>query len=86
MPALILSLFLASIYAVAFHLWRGRGLRDLLSYWLAAVIGFAAGQLAGQMLNLLPWTLGQVHLVEATIVALLFLVLARWLRQEKKTS
>ncbi len=84
-PALIVSLVLASIYAAAFHLWRGRGLRDLLFFWLAAVIGFASGQLVGQLLNLIPWTIGQVHVVEATIVSAFFLVLARWLRQEKRS-
>ena len=84
-PALTFSLVLASIYAAAFHLWRGRSLRDLLFFWLAAVIGFASGQLAGQMLDLVPWTVGQVHIVEATLVALLFLAVASWLKQESKT-
>jgi hypothetical protein len=82
-PGLIVSLLLASIYAVAFHLWKGRSLRDLLFYWLAAVVGFASGQVAGYLLNILPWTIGQVHIVEATFVALLLLFIAHWLRQEK---
>jgi hypothetical protein len=85
-PALLLSLGLASIYAVAFHLWQGRSLRDLLFFWLAAVIGFASGHLVGALWGFIPWTIGQVHLIEATVVALLFLAVARWLRQEKKTT
>lgn len=83
-PALIVSLVLASIYAAAFHLWRGRGLRDLLFFWLASVVGFATGHLVGEAWGFIPWTIGQVHALEATAVALLFLVLARLLRQEKK--
>jgi hypothetical protein len=85
-PALIFSLLLASIYAAAFYLWQGHGLRDLLFFWLASAVGFVAGQVAGQLLNILPWTIGQIHIIEATLVALLFLLIARWLRQEKKAS
>jgi hypothetical protein len=84
-PALVLSLLLASVYAAVFHLWQGRSLRDLAAFWLAAVFGFGAGQLVGSALDLLPWTLGQVRIVEATVGAFLFLVIARWLRQEKET-
>jgi len=85
-PALVLSFFLASIYAVAFHLWLGRSLRDLLALWLAALIGFAVGQIVGQIWGFVPWTLGQVHILEATLLSLLFLAVARWLRQEKRAK
>lgn len=85
-PALILCLILASIYAAAFHIWQGRGLRDLLFFWLAALIGFATGHLVGQAWGFVPWTIGQVHIIEATVMAILFLIIARLLRQEKKTA
>jgi hypothetical protein len=85
-PALVLSLVLATLYGAAFHLWRGRGIRDLISYWLAAGVGFACGQLVGQILDIVPWTIGEVHIVEATLMAALFLFLARWLRQENRLS
>jgi len=84
MPALLLSLVLASVYATVFYLWQGRRLRDLLFFWLASVIGFASGHLVGVIWDFVPWTIGQVHIIEGTIVALLFLLIARWLRQEKK--
>jgi hypothetical protein len=83
-PALAFSLILASSYAAAFQLLLGRDLRDLLFYWLAAVVGFASGQFVGILLNVIPWTIGQVHVIEATFISLLFLAMARWLRQEKK--
>lgn len=82
-PALVLSLVLASAYAVAFHLWRGHGLRELVFLWLAAVVGFASGHLVGQMWGFVPWTVGQVHVLEATLVAFLFLIIAHWLMQER---
>jgi len=84
MPALVLSILLASAWAALFHLWQGRRLRDLLFYWLAAVVGFATGQVAGQMLDLIPWTIGQVRVMEGSLIALLFLLIARWLIQEGK--
>ena len=83
-PALLLSLVLASVYATVFYLWQGRRLRDLLFFWLASVIGFASGHLVGVIWDFVPWTIGQVHVIEGTIVALLLLLIARWLRQEKK--
>ena len=80
-PTLLLSLVLASIYATGFHLWLGHRLRDLFFFWLASVVGFASGQIAGYLLDIIPWTIGQVHVVEATLISGLFLVLARWLIQ-----
>jgi uncharacterized membrane-anchored protein len=85
-PALILMLVLASVYALVFYLWQGQRIRDLVFFWLAAVVGVAAGQIAGSMLALIPWTIGQVHVVEATLVAFFLLVIARWLRQERQET
>jgi hypothetical protein len=79
-PSLVMSLLLASVYAVAFHLWGGRRFRDLPIYWLAALLGFAAGHVLGQRLDLVPWTLGQIHIAEATAGAFLLLIIVRWLR------
>jgi hypothetical protein len=85
-PALLLSLVLASLYATVFYLWQGRRLRDLFFFWLASVLGFASGHLVGVVWDFVPWTIGQVHVIEGTIVALLLLLIARWLRQEKKSE
>ena len=83
-PALIFSLVIATLYAALFYLWQGRVLRDLLFFWLASIVGFASGQLVGMLLAVIPWTVGQVRIVEGTLLAVLFLVIARWLRQEKE--
>ena len=85
-PGLLLSLVVASCCGLAFFLWQGRRTRDLLFFWLAAVVGFASGHLVGALWGLVSWTVGQVHVLEGTIVALLFLIMARWLRQEKKPT
>ena len=86
LPGLLLSLVLASIYAVLFYLLLGRRPRDMLFFWLAAVVGFASGHVVGQVWGFIPWTLGQVHIIEASVLAILFLLLARWLGQEKKAD
>jgi hypothetical protein len=83
-PALLLSLVAASALGLAFFLWQGRRHRDLLFFWLAAVVGFATGHLVGVAWGFVPWTVGQVHILEGCAMALLFLVLARWLGQEKR--
>jgi len=85
-PMIVFSLLLSTLYAAAFHLFKGRNLKDLLFFWLAAVIGFFSGQIVGDRLDLPLWQIGQVHLIEASLAAILFLLLSWWLRQEKKTS
>lgn len=82
-PGLFVSLVMASIYAVAFYLLLGRRPRDMLFFWLAALVGFASGHLVGELWDFIPWTVGQVHIIEASVLAILFLLLARWLGQEK---
>ncbi len=85
-PTIVLCLLLASVYATAFHLWVGRGLRHMLIYWPAAVAGFAVGQVVGTLWEPIPWTVGQVRIVEATLCAALALALAHWLTLGDKTS
>ena len=87
-PPLVFSVVLASMYAVIFHLWRGKTVKDLLLYWLAALLGFGLGQLIGNSLGFDVLMIGQVHTVEATLISWLFLEVARWLKmpQTKEPS
>jgi hypothetical protein len=74
-PAILLAGMLSTAYGALFHLWRGGPLRRLALFVAAAWIGFAAGQVAG---NLLAWDgamLGEVHLVEATLGSLIALLI-----------
>jgi hypothetical protein len=84
LPALVLSLLLASAYAAIFYVMAGRKLRDLFLFWTASVLGFSLGQVAADMLDSLPWTIGEVHIVEATVGALLLLFVANWLKPEEQ--
>jgi uncharacterized membrane protein YeaQ/YmgE (transglycosylase-associated protein family) len=84
LPALVFSLLLASVYGVAFFFWQGRKIGDLLVFWFTAVLGFAAGQWAGNRWDLVPFTIGEIQIVEATLGAALFLAIAKWLRHGVK--
>jgi len=86
LPALIVLLVFASAYAVLLHLLLGRSLRDLVLFWIASVAGFACGQLLGEELHLIPWMVGQVHITEATLSAILFVLAAAWLRPQGKKA
>jgi uncharacterized membrane protein YeaQ/YmgE (transglycosylase-associated protein family) len=85
-PALVFALLLASVYGVAFFFWQGRRLGDLLVFWLAAVLGFAAGQLIGARWGFLPISLGEIQIIEATLGAALFLTIAKWLRHGARAT
>lgn len=76
-PALLLGLLLSTTYAALFHLWGGRNLRDLLIYWLAAIVGFAAGHAIGALTQISLLQIGQLHVVEGTIGAIAALIVAR---------
>jgi len=79
-PSLILSLILATLYAMAFHFLWGQTWKQLLVSWLAAVGGFFVGQVLASLAGWRDLTIGQVRLLSATTVAWLCLVLARRLR------
>lgn len=85
-PALLFSFVVATALALGLHLWLGRGVRDLLAFWLAAVAGFACGQIAGDRLRILPWMVGQVRIVEAVLGSVLFVLAANWLRPREGKS
>jgi hypothetical protein len=79
-PAIVLSLVIALIYATLFHLWRGRSLRDLRAYAVAAVVGFLIGQLVGMRTDLGWLDVGSVNTIEASAFSWLALFIANRLK------
>ena len=78
-PALLLSLVTALILAAVFHLLLGRTLRDLFLFIVASVVGFGLGQLAGWLTPMQWLVVGDVHMLEGILCALLTLFIAkRW--------
>jgi len=76
-PALLLGFILSTIYAALFHLWGGRTVRDLLLYWVAALVGFAIGHAVGVFTQIPLLEIGQLHVLEGSIGAFIGLAVAR---------
>jgi hypothetical protein len=71
---------MASAYGALFHVWKGETAQDLLIYLAAGLVGFGLGQLVGNTLGLGIFTIGQVHVVEASLICWLILFIAKWLK------
>ncbi len=84
LPAVVLSLVIASLYAGLFHSVFARRAGEIVRYWLAALAGFAVGALVGL---LVPWRvliIGELHLFEASVACVAGLFLTRWLHDGKR--
>lgn len=77
-PTLVLILLIAVAYGALFHLWKGRSWGDLGLFILAAVIGMGLGQLLGPALGLNLARVGQIYLLEGTVLAWLLMLAAAW--------
>lgn len=73
-PALIFSFILATLYGSVTHLVVGGDARRLALLLLAGWLGFALGQMLGELLSFSAMTIGQVHLGSATVGAGIALV------------
>ena len=78
-PSLVFSLLLSSLYGAIFHFIWGKRWRDLALYWIAAIVGFAVGQAVFEFLGFSFYMIGQVRVVEATVLSWVCLFVARWL-------
>lgn len=83
-PAIVLSLVIASLYAGLFHVAFARRASDLGYYWPAAILGFLLGTTLGIFVPRSPIVIGEVHLFEGTVLGVAALLLARWLRSKRK--
>lgn len=79
-PSVAFSLLLASLYGAIFHFIWGRSWRDLVLYWAAAVVGFAIGHAISGLLGFSVYMIGEVRVVEGTIISWACLFIARWLK------
>lgn len=74
-PSLLLSTLLALLWATLWYVWRGGGWGDWLVYVLAALLGFGAGQLVGWLWGSPLPAVGEVHVIEGTVLSWLALLL-----------
>ena len=74
-PAVPLTVVLALAYTLAIHLFMGLGFRRLMWHWLLALAGMAAGYGLALRLNSHLPALGDAHVIEASLVAVVVLLL-----------
>lgn len=75
-PTVLIFLCLGTAYALLFQLWRGRRLAHLLLFWLMSLLGFGLGYLVASLWAIHPIVLGGIPVVEASLGALVFLLVA----------
>ena len=88
-PGLFLGLVLSSLYGALFHLWRGGHAGRLLLYLILSWLGFWIGQFLGNLMNISFDIIGQLHVVSASLVSIIFLLVGYWLslvQVEKKAG
>ncbi len=85
-PGILLGIFIASILALGFHLFRGGGVRRLGLYLIAANISFFIGHFIGSVLSFSGIRLGSINLIPAVLAAILGLSLTSFLAPSKKRT
>jgi hypothetical protein len=85
-PGILLSIFIASILALVFHLFRGGGVRRLGLYLIAANISFFIGHFIGSALSFSGIRVGSINLIPAVLAAILGLSLTSILAPSKKRT
>ncbi len=81
MPSLVFGFVLATLYGLVFYLLFGHGWWRLIFYWLVSVSGFFLGHGAAGLLGLAIFNIGELRVVEGTIVSWLSLVTIRLWRR-----
>ena len=75
-PTLTLGFILATLFGAVFHLIFGGDARRLALYLLAGWVGFGIGHLLGVTLNVNFLNIGPLHVLSASIGALVALFVA----------
>ena len=76
-PSLVLGFTLSTLYGLVFFLVVGHGWPRFYFYWTVGVVGFFAGQAIAHLIGLAIFNLGDLNLVEGTVVSWVGLVAAR---------
>jgi hypothetical protein len=76
-PSLVLGFTLSTLYGLVFFLAVGHGWPRFFFYWIVGVVGFFAGQTIAHLVGLAIFNLGDLNLVEGTVVSWVGLVAAR---------
>jgi hypothetical protein len=75
---MLVFLGLGTAYALLFHFVSGRNIQQLILFWLVSILGFGLGFGLAGLLGVHWILLGGVPVVEASVGAILLLLVARW--------
>jgi hypothetical protein len=67
-PVLIISPVLGSLYGLLFFMMVGAKQRRMINFWLVGAAGFLLGQFVAEYVQLSHFTLGDVHVVEGSLL------------------
>lgn len=79
LPVILFGFVLSSMYAAAFHAWRGGSIIRLVVYLILSWVGFSIGQVLGENLAWSFGNIGALYVVPATLGSLVLLALGYWL-------
>jgi len=77
--AYFFAFLISTLYGAGFHLWQGGRARWLLLYLLTGWVGFAVGHIVGGWVGFTYFSIGELHVLPATLGSLIALFTARWL-------
>ncbi len=72
--SIVLGFVIASLYGLAFYLLAGHGWLRLILYWGVGVLGFFLGVWLAQAIGIAIMNIGELNLVEGTMVSWLCLL------------
>jgi len=81
LPAILISVLLATIYALSYALVIGKTGPRLWWYWAFGLTGFFAGFVIAGHGHWTTWGLGQVPVLESSVSSAAMLILATALRR-----
>lgn len=83
-PLFVFSFVVATLVGACFHLVFGGNARRLAVFLLAAWVGFALGQIAGQTFSVDVFLVGDLYIVTAVVGALIALAAALIFTSERR--
>jgi uncharacterized membrane protein YeaQ/YmgE (transglycosylase-associated protein family) len=87
-PSLTFSIILATLYGMLAHLILGGDFGALVTYTLAAFIGFAIGQGVGEVMDVRALAIGPTNVLAASLGSLIAIIALVFLsfRQDASSS
>ena len=82
-PNITFAFILATLYGAAFHLIFGGDARRLAVFLLSGWMGFGLGQIVGMTFGIDVYNIGALHVVSATLGAIIALIAAGFLTSKR---